>query len=421
MSERPRIALIPDKAWWVIGEMGQQIAARFGDKYDICFLPVGILARRPDLLRDLIGWADVIHCLSDYDGIELFIDFDRCKLPPIVTWFHHVTDWNANQRLALELSAALTVCTDEWKEFIERTAPKSTPVTVIPHGVDTGFFRSQEANPASFGIPSGRFVVGFVGSKGSDFDHGRKGIDVLLEVARRAAAAIPNFHLAMGGPGWEDEARYLKAAGVSASATGFIRKSDLPALYSTFDVYLLTSRVEGGPCTILEAMACETAVVSTRVGAVPHWVLDGVNGYSTEIGDAEGLLAAIVELHRSPEKRAAMARQARSTAVAHAWGQMLSPLEGVYDALIAERRALHVPEPRPRWMRDPAGLLRASCAADAFLNVYARIRRRALTVAGGLRLLREMLIGLSLADLVRGAAMLRRLPRESAQRASAKT
>ena len=51
MSERPRIALIPDKAWWVIGEMGKQIAARFGAKYDIYFLPVGLLARRPDLLR----------------------------------------------------------------------------------------------------------------------------------------------------------------------------------------------------------------------------------------------------------------------------------------------------------------------------------------------------------------------------------
>ena len=413
MSGKPRIALIPDKAWWVIGEMGKQIAARFGGKYDFYFLPVGILSRRPDLLGDIVASADVIHCLSEYDGIELFCNFDRRELPPIATWFHHVTKWQANQQLAMEMSAALTVCTAAWKEFCDGRNAARIPITVVPHGVDAEFFHRQKVRPARFGIPPGRFVIGFLGSKGSDFDYGRKGTDVLLEVARRAAAVIPNFHLVMGGPGWEKEVRDLQALGVSVSATGFIRKTDLPALYSALDVYLLTSRVEGGPCTILEAMACETAVVATRVGAVPQWVVDGVNGYSADVDDNEGLLAAIVALNRSPQHRAAIVREGRSTAIAHSWGKMLSPLEGVYDALIQTRRATSLPAPLPQWMDDPDGLLRASCAADALLNVYWRVRSRSLKVSTGLKILREMLHGLSLFDIAKGAAMIRRIPRES--------
>ena len=408
VNEKPRIALIPDRAWWVIGEMGKQIAARFGGKYDFYFLPMGVLSRRPDLLAGIVASTDIIHCLSDYDGIELFHNFDRHSLPPIVTWFHHVTNWNTSQQLSLEMSTALTVCTPEWKEVIARAVPRSIPITVVPHGVDPDFFHRRKVRASRFGIPPSRFVAGFLGNKGSDSDYGRKGTDVLLELARKAAAAIPNFHLVMGGPGWDKEVQALKAMGVSVSATGYLRKADLPALYSALDVYLLTSRIEGGPVTILEAMACETAVVSTRVGAVPRWIVDGVNGYSADVGDVDGLLAAIVALHRSPEHRTAIVQEGRATAAAHSWGEMLSPLEDVYDDLIRARRASGPPAPPPSWMNNPDALLRTSCAADALLNVYSRIRRHSLTLTKGLKLLHEMLYGLSPVDIGKGAAMIRR-------------
>jgi hypothetical protein len=162
-------------------------------------------------------------------------------------------------------------------------------------------------------------------------------------------------------------------------------------------------------------MACETAVVSTRVGAVPQWIVDGVNGYSAEVGDVEGLLRAIVALHCSPEHKAAIVREGRSTATAHSWSKTLSPLEGVYDALIEKRRATCPPAPRPRWMRDPDGLLRASSAADALLCVYGEIRTRSLKAIPGLKMLREILSGQSLPDVARGATMIRRIPKRSAE------
>ncbi len=406
MNPKPRILLIPNVAWWIIGEMGKQIITRFGDKYDFFFLPEGLLERRPELLRALAPAVDAIHCLNE-SSIGLFSDFDPKALPPIATWIHHVTLWSPDHQMAIDRSSALTVCTRGWKEYLGERASGRVPVTVVPHGVDAEFFEPKGVLPGRFGIPPGRFVLGFVGSRGSDNDQSRKGIDVLFDVVRQAAARLPNLHVVIGGPGWEKELAELTALGISASATGYIRKSDLPALYSALDVYLLTSRVEGGPCTVFEAMACETAVVSTRVGAVPELIVDGVNGYSAEVDDSESLASAIIALGQSSEKRRAIGQAGRETVSKRPWGGALNPLEGVYDELVQLRRSKGPPLPGPTWMNDPQDLLRASCAADALANMVPLVRNRSMSPAMGIRLLREILNGQSIADIAKGAAMLK--------------
>jgi glycosyltransferase involved in cell wall biosynthesis len=388
--------------------MGKQIIARFGEKYDFYFVPEGLLERRPDLLNTFISAVDVIHCLNE-SSIDLFRNVDPDKLPPIVTWIHHVTSWSPQHQLAIERSSALTVCTERWKEYLAARVGPEVPITIVPHGVDLKFFRRREVKPGSFGIPSGRLVVGFIGAKGSDSDRGRKGTDVLLDVVRKAAAQLPKLHVVLGGPGWESELAGLRELGISASATGYIRKSELPALYSALDVYLLTSRVEGGPCTVFEAMACETAVVSTRVGAVPELIIDGMNGYSAEVDDRESLLEAVVTLGRSPEKRDEVRMKGRATVAKLPWGAALDPLESVYDPLVRSRMSSDATVPGPVWMRNPQGVLRTSSAADAVANVIVRMRKRAIGPVGGVKMLFEMLDRRSVSDVVRGIAMLRGL------------
>jgi len=406
MSRKPRILLIPNVAWWIIGDMGKQIIARFGDKYDFYFVPESLLERRPELLRALVPAVDAIHCLNE-SSVPLFRNFPPAELPPIATWIHHVTTWSPDHQMAIDKSAALTVCTHGWKEYLERRAIRDIPVTVVPHGVDSKVFQRKKVDQSRFGIPAGRFVLGFLGSKGSDLDRGRKGTDVLLDVIRKAANRLPNLHVVMGGPGWEKEVEDLAALGISASATGYIRKSELPALYSALDVYLQTSRVEGGPCTVFEAMACETVVVSTRVGAVPELIVDGVNGYSADVDDTESLLSAIITLDQFPEKRAELARNAKKTVVRLPWGTVLSPLEAVYDELIERRSKIGTPLAGPVWMSDPEGLMWASCAADALANVIPRIRTRSVGIVKGIRLLREMLNQRSILDIPKGAAIVK--------------
>ena len=357
MNKKPRILLIPNVAWWIVGEMGKQIIARFGEKYEFYFVPEEVFERRPELLRALVVAVDAIHCLNE-SSVSLLRDYDEDSLPPVATWIHHVTTWSADHQMAIERSSALTVCTRGWQEYLEARISGKIPVTIVPHGVDAKFFSKRKVDRKHFGIPASRFVLGFVGNKGSDFDRGRKGTDVLFDVVRRVADRLPNLHVVLGGPGWEKELANLRQLGISANATGYIRKSDLPALYSALDVYLLTSRVEGGPCTVFEAMACETAVVSTRVGAVPDLIRDGLNGLSAKVDDREALTSAIISLDQSPDKRIEMGKCARETVLRLSWGAVLSPLEGVYDELIELRRREGLPQPGPDWMNNPQALMR---------------------------------------------------------------
>ncbi len=406
MNPKPRILLIPNVSWWILGEMGKRIMERFSHKYDFYFVPETILARRPDLLDTLVGSVHAVHCLDDA-SIELFRNYDRDSLPPIATWIHHVTTWSPYHQLAIDRSSALTVCTRAWKNYLAQHASTQIEITVVPHGVDNHFFQRRNVRRQRFGIPPDRFVVGLVGSKGSDRDNGRKGIDIFLGVARQAAASLPNIHFLLGGPGWEEELAQLTAAGVSASATGWIRRSDLPFLYSALDVYLLTSRVEGGPCTVFEAMSCGTPVVATRVGAVPELIIDGVNGYSADVDDIDTLLTAIITLAQSPEHRIAIANNGHDAITSRSWGHVLAPLEDVYEDMIRKRAHKGFPCAGPRWMKHPAHLLHASCAADAVANVLPRIRKGTLGIFGAFGTLTELLDNRPIFDIPRGIAMLR--------------
>jgi glycosyltransferase involved in cell wall biosynthesis len=403
MNRKPRILLIPNVAWWIIGEMGEQIIARFGDNYEFYFVPEGIFERRPELLRAFLPAVDAIHCLNE-SSIELFRNLEPETLPPIVTWIHHVTRWSPQHQLAAERSTALTVCTEGWKREIAARVASHLPITVVPHGVDLDFFRRRRVPEGTFGIPPNRFVIGFIGTKGSDRDRGRKGTDTLLEVIRRCAAQLPDLHVVLGGPGWESELQELQSLGVSVSATGYIPKPDLPLLYSALDVYLMTSRVEGGPCTVFEAMACGTPVVATRVGAVPDLIADGVNGYSAEVDDVAGLVAPIAQLDRERERHREIAKHARETIARWPWSTALTPLGAVYEALIQTRRQV---ESGPAWMRQPAQIRRASSAADAVAHLIMPVREGKLGMFKALHSFFEMANTRSPLELLRGIAMLR--------------
>ena len=89
--------------------------------------------------------------------------------------------------------------------------------------------------------------------------------------------------------------------------------ADLPALYRRLDALLVASRFEGGPYTMLEAMACGTPVVATPVGLVPDVIEDGVNGIRVSATDSVPALVEGIErfLALSPEARAEMGGRAR--------------------------------------------------------------------------------------------------------------
>jgi len=87
-------------------------------------------------------------------------------------------------------------------------------------------------------------------------------------------------------------------------------RRDIPQLLRAADCFLLTSRWEGLPRAILEALLAGLPVVATAADGVTDVVRDGVNGYVVPVGETERMADRLVELLRAPALRERMSAAA---------------------------------------------------------------------------------------------------------------
>ena len=158
-----------------------------------------------------------------------------------------------------------------------------------------------------------------------------KGQLLLVDAFADALAAGLDAELELVGEGGERaqlEAR-IAARGVAARfrLAGAKGEADVAAAYVRCDAFVLSSRMEGIPVVLMEAMARARPVVAPRVGGIPELVEAGTSGLLFEPGDGKGLATALLEIGRHPERRARMgvAGRARVT-VLHSIERTIEPL-----------------------------------------------------------------------------------------------
>jgi glycosyltransferase involved in cell wall biosynthesis len=115
-------------------------------------------------------------------------------------------------------------------------------------------------------------------------------------------------------------------------------RRDLTTIYGASDIFLLTSRNEGTPVALIEAMASGVPGVATDVGGVRDVVPDADRGSVRPFGDADGLAADVIALLEDPVRRARVAAAARQTALARfRFGRLAHDIAGLYRELLARR------------------------------------------------------------------------------------
>ncbi len=92
---------------------------------------------------------------------------------------------------------------------------------------------------------------------------------------------------------------------------GAVGQDEIRALYEAADVFVLPSFAEGVPVVLMEAMALELPVVTTRVAGIPELVEHGVSGYVAPPGRVEPLVDALRELAGNPDLRRSMGEAGR--------------------------------------------------------------------------------------------------------------
>ncbi len=99
----------------------------------------------------------------------------------------------------------------------------------------------------------------------------------------------------------------------------------------TFDIFAITSRYEGFPYVVLEAMSAALPVVATRVGGTSEAILDGENGFLTPIGDAQAMAKALATLVDDASLRARMGRESLRAVNQFSLDRMVDQTLTVYE------------------------------------------------------------------------------------------
>ncbi|HSQ22750.1 MAG TPA: glycosyltransferase family 4 protein, partial [Coriobacteriia bacterium] len=238
----------------------------------------------------------------------------------------------AERGLRSRTARFVTVCEADKRKGARLGVLAGRLTTTVYNGIATpsawpapGEFRSELG--LSEGVPLGLSIGRF---------HEQKDQATLLRAWSLVRDRLPDAVLALIGAGeLEDEVHALAASlGLAESFRLLAPRTDLAPAYADADVFVLSSRWEGLPYVVLEAMSFGLPVVSTRVDGIPEAVTDGESGLLVPPGDPESLASAIVGLLGDPDVRARMGA-AGEAAVRERFG-----LERMADELVAVYRSV---------------------------------------------------------------------------------
>jgi glycosyltransferase involved in cell wall biosynthesis len=247
---------------------------------------------------------------------------------------HPATRW-AN-RLTLPLEDATLAVSDEVRASMPPRLARRTEVVI--HGVDVDAIASRREERggarAELGVSHDWLLVATVANLRTQKDY-----PTLLQAARLLAdAGEPVRFVSVGqGPlaGHLEAERDRLGLGERFRFLGY--REDPVRVLVAADVFCLSSRFEGLPIAMLEAMAAGLPVVATRVGGVPTVITDGREGRLVPAGDPAALAAAVAEM-RDLELRGDRAAAATERVRDFAIDRAVQRQQELYESLTAHRR-----------------------------------------------------------------------------------
>jgi glycosyltransferase involved in cell wall biosynthesis len=214
---------------------------------------------------------------------------------------------------------------------------------LIPYGCDTGGTVSPDVRESwrrELGIEPGTFVVVSVGRLTFIKNHA-----LLLDALARCQMPMMLVIVGDGELRAELETQ-ARALGITHRVIFAGRIEDVTVAYQIADVVTLTSRNEGAPIAIMEAMGWGLPVVATRVGGVPDLV-DKSSGILVDEGDSDALAAALDGLAQDRERARRMGAAARARAVAEfSVDREVQSILDLYEGLVASSDDLNMQPPR---------------------------------------------------------------------------
>jgi starch synthase len=301
-----------------------------------------------------VGSAELVHSHTWYANLAGHLAAMLYGIPHVVTMHSLETlrPWKAEQlgggylvsswceRVSATSAAAVVAVSESMRADILTAYPEilAERVRVITNGIDTAEYQPDPGTGVldRYGVDRNRPYVIFVGRITR-----QKGVPVLL---RAAAGLIPEAQLVLcAGAADTDEllAEVTELVdGLRASRSGvlwipeMLEKAEVIQLLTHAAVFACPSVYEPLGIVNLEAMACGTAVVGSRVGGIPEVVADGETGLLVPPEDPVALADGLNALLRDPDRARAMGQAGRERAVTEfGWDAIAAQTAGLYAEL----------------------------------------------------------------------------------------
>jgi glycosyltransferase involved in cell wall biosynthesis len=312
---------------------------------------VDIAAHCVGLAGTRVGWAyelarlvttgdyDLVHTHSPLPAIVVRA-IPSGRRPPVVHTEHNLWPrYQAVTRLGNALTfrrnvGALAVSDGVAASMHRRFG--GPRVTVLHHGIDLArsvhVTAARAAARATLGLPSAAPALGTVANFTPKKDHA-----TLLEAVAAMAPAHPDLRVLLIGSGpLEQELRVrARTLNLERSVVFTGSRGDVADILPALDVFVLSSRYEGLPVSLLEAMASGVPPVATAVGGVPEVVTDGRDGLLVPAGQPAALATAIGRLLDDVDLRSRLGAAARERARDFDIARAVRFMEQWYEEILA--------------------------------------------------------------------------------------
>ncbi len=248
-------------------------------------------------------------------------------------WYRKVAATWASRRMDVIVANSQAAA----REAITRDGLDPARVEVIVNAVIPLATRSTERSAwrRRWGFATHSIVIGCV----ANYKVG-KGLEVLVEVARRLRAESPDLRYVLVGEGSLRQAleTQIGRSGLQSIVVLNGRVDDARCLYPAFDIAVQASATEGMPNVVLEAAAAGRPIVATAVGGTSEVLTSEENGLLVPSGDVDALADAIQRLAHDPALRQRLGRSAELRSADYSSARFTAATAGLYTRLVRARQ-----------------------------------------------------------------------------------
>lgn len=232
---------------------------------------------------------------------------------PLVTTVHGTTggSWKVRvyewvQRLAFHVFDVVAVVSRPLADHLTGKGVPEASVRLLPNAFESdGEPLERDRARETLGAPPSGFLVGWVGRLSRE-----KGPDVCVDALARLDGIPWRASIVGSGPLREALEERTEALGIDARLRFHGRVPRAGPLFRAFDVFVLSSRTEGTPIVLFEAIDAGVPVVATRVGGVPD-VVGPEEAVLVPPEDPGALAGGVREVLQEPDRARDRAERAR--------------------------------------------------------------------------------------------------------------